>query len=112
MMRRACYWPLIYLARMSEFIDRWRSCPGRVARDLSAARNKLGGLPEELSGANEHDRLAADTCCGRAGLAVNCRELVGMVSLSITIWIPGRIGPLLGGLLVLRMGNHGVGNKC
>src|SRR4029077_11231533 len=35
-----------------------------MARDLSAARTNFGGLPEELSGANEHRSIAADACCG------------------------------------------------
>src|SRR5205823_6931456 len=34
-----------------------------MARDLSAARPNFGGLPEELSGANEQRSIAADACC-------------------------------------------------
>src|SRR4026209_2755005 len=35
-----------------------------MARDLSATRTNFGGLPEELSGANEQRSIAADACCG------------------------------------------------
>src|SRR5437588_4710244 len=34
-----------------------------MARDLSAARPNFGGLPEELSGANEQRSIAAGACC-------------------------------------------------
>src|SRR6476660_3070586 len=67
-----------------------------MARDLSAARTNFGGLPEELSGANEQRSIAADACCGpsRTGGKLPGARRDGVTKVS-RYGYPAGFGPLV-----------------
>jgi len=101
-----------YLANCPEFVDALARLSWKEWRDVYQQREQT--LEDSLKNYRERmntDRLPLTLVAVRAGLAVNCRELVGMVSLKFhDMDTRPDLDPWLGGLLVLpEWRNRGVG---
>ncbi len=92
-----------YLARCPEFIDALAELSWKEWQEIYQQREQT--LDDCLKNYRERtntDRLPLTLVAVRAGLAVNCRELVGMVSLKYhDMDTRPDLDPWLGGLLVL-----------
>src|SRR4029077_14266478 len=101
-----------YLANCPEFLDALAQLSWKEWQEIYQQREQT--LDDCLKNYRERlnsDRLPLTLVAVRAGLAVNCRELVGMVSLKYhDMDSRPDLDPWLGGRLVLPdWGNHGVG---
>jgi GNAT superfamily N-acetyltransferase len=101
-----------YLANCPEFVDELARLSWKEWQDVYQQRKQT--LEDSLKNYRERmntDRLPLTLVAVRAGLAVNCRELVGMVSLKFhDMDTRPDLDPWLGGLLVLpEWRNCGVG---
>jgi GNAT superfamily N-acetyltransferase len=112
MMRPSIAIAIDYLARYPEFLDALAQLSWKEWQEIYQQREQT--LDDCLKNYRERmntDRLPLTLVAVRAGLAVNCRELVGMVSLKYhDMDTRPDLDPWLGGLLVLpEWRNHGVG---
>ncbi len=112
MMRPSIAIAIDYLARCPEFLDALAELSWKEWQEIYQQREQT--LEDCLKNYRERmntDRLPLTLVAVRAGLAVNCRELVGMVSLKYhDMDTRPDLDPWLGGLLVLpEWRNHGVG---
>ena len=101
-----------YLVNCPELIDELARLSWKEWQDVYQQRKQT--LEDSLKSYRERmntDRLPLTLVAVRAGLAVNCRELVGMVSLKFhDMDTRPDLDPWLGGLLVLpEWRNRGVG---
>jgi GNAT superfamily N-acetyltransferase len=112
MMRQSTAIAIDYLANYPEFLDALAQLSWKEWQEIYQQREQT--LEDCLKNYRERtntDRLPLTLVAVRAGLAVNCRELVGMVSLKYhDMDTRPDLDPWLGGLLVLpEWRNHGVG---
>src|SRR5438874_305138 len=101
-----------YLASCPEFLDALARLTWKEWQEIYQQREQT--LEDSLKNYRERmntDRLPLTLVAVRAGLAVNCRELVGMVSLKFhDMDTRPDLDPWLGGLFVLpEWRNRGVG---
>jgi GNAT superfamily N-acetyltransferase len=112
MMRQSIAIAIDYLANCPEFLDALAQLSWKEWQEIYQQREQT--LDDCLKNYRERtntDRLPLTLVAVRAGLAVDCRELVGMVSLKYhDMDTRPDLDPWLGGLLVLpEWRNHGVG---
>ena len=112
MMRPSIAIAIDYLANCPEFLDALAQLSWKEWQEIYQQREQT--LEDCLKNYRERmntDRLPLTLVAVRAGLAVNCRELVGMVSLKYhDMDTRPDLDPWLGGLLVLpEWRNQGVG---
>ena len=112
MMRQGIAIAIDYLANCPEFLDALAQLSWKEWQEIYQQREQT--LDDCLKNYQERmnsDRLPLTLVAVRAGLAVNCRELVGMVSLKYhDMDTRPDLDPWLGGLLVLpEWRNNGVG---
>src|SRR5215831_20635622 len=101
-----------YLANCPELVDElarlsWKEWPEVYKQRKQTLEDSLRNYRERMN----TDRLPLTLVAVRTGLAINCRELVGMVSLKFhDMDTRPDLDPWLGGLLVLpKWRKHGVG---